>query len=109
MPIIFLKDIHKNVLSIENADNEQSNAFKQLSNISKGEISIENFPFLENGRVLLKSRESVLNSFKSNAFAIENITPKSTPNTTLDLTVFYISKKQKHLVGYLKLKYFHLD
>ena len=41
MPIIFLKDIHKNVSSIENADNKQSNLFKQLSNISKGEKPIE--------------------------------------------------------------------
>ena len=31
MPITFLSDIYTNVLSIENADNEQNNLFKELS------------------------------------------------------------------------------
>ena len=39
--IIFLRDIYTNVLSIQNAENEPSNLFKELSNISKGEKPIE--------------------------------------------------------------------
>ena len=34
-PIIFLRDTHAKVLSIEQADGEQSNLFKELSDISK--------------------------------------------------------------------------
>ena len=38
---MFLRDICKNILSIENADNEQINLFRELSNISKCEKPIE--------------------------------------------------------------------
>ena len=72
MPTLFLRDIYKNNLSIENADNEQSNLFKRLSNLNKGRKSSEKISFLKNVKMLLKAREDVLNSFKSNLFPIKN-------------------------------------
>ena len=35
LPVTFLKDICKNILSIENADKQQINILKKLSNTSK--------------------------------------------------------------------------
>ena len=48
LSIVFLRDTHKNVSSIENIDNEQSNLFQELSKISKGEKPIEKITFLKN-------------------------------------------------------------
>ena len=62
------------------ADNEQSNLFQELSNISKGKKPTENFSFLENVRILLKAEQNFLNSFKSIVFPIEN----STEDSSLD-------------------------
>ena len=66
---MFLRDIYKNVLSIENADNNRSNLFKELINISEGKNPIEKFSFLETAIILFEARETVLNSFKSNMFS----------------------------------------
>ena len=46
MPAIFLRDINTNNLSIENADNEQSDIFKKLGNLNKGRKSSEKVSFL---------------------------------------------------------------
>ena len=66
---MFLRDIYKNLLSIENADNNRSNLFKELINISEGKNLIEKFSFLETAIILFEAREIVLNSFKSNVFS----------------------------------------
>ena len=39
LPSIFLRDIYTNDLSIENADNEQSNLFERCDNLKKGRKS----------------------------------------------------------------------
>ena len=59
--------------------------------------------FLENVRILLEARGSVLYSFKSNLFPIEN----STPDPALDPQKFINLNKPEREVGYLKSKYFH--
>ena len=65
LPSIFLRDIYTNDLSIENADNEQRGLFKKFSNLNKGRKSYKKTSFLKNVKTLLKAREDVLNSFKS--------------------------------------------
>ena len=87
LPIIFLRDIYKNDLSVENANNKQSNPFKELSNTSKAEEPIKNNFFLEKVRILIEARENVLNSLKSNVFPIESSTPDPTPDPTHDPTL----------------------
>ena len=80
LPSIFLRDIYKNILSIENADNEQSILFKIFGNLNKGRKSSEKVFFKKNVKILLKVREDVLNGFKSNLFRIESENmPYSTP------------------------------
>ena len=74
MPITFSRDIIKsyNVLSIENAENEQNNLFKELRNLNKVGKRIEKIPFIENKGFLFETRENVLYSFKSNGFPIRS-------------------------------------
>ena len=66
---IFLRDIHKNNLSIKNSDNEQSDLFKTFGNLDKGKSS-EKISFLKNVKKIFKVRKNVLNGFKSNLFPI---------------------------------------
>ena len=67
---IFLRDIHKNNLSIKNSDNEQSDLFKTFGNLDKGRKSSEKISFLKNVKKIFKVRKNVLNGFKSNLFPI---------------------------------------
>ena len=82
-----LKKYIQNVLSIKNADKEQSNVFKKLIWVNGKNQSI----FYKNTRFLLDVREKVLNTFKSKVFPIED----STPDPTTDTPVFYTPKKTK--------------
>ena len=71
MSIIFLTNIHKEVLSVEDAHKKQSNLFKESSDINKGEKPIKTSlkkSFLKNVRFLFDAGEKLLNSFKSNIF-----------------------------------------
>lgn len=68
MPNMFVRDIYKINLSIEDADNEQSDLFKTFSNLNKGRKSSQKIYFLKYLKVLLKARKDVLNGFKSNLF-----------------------------------------
>ena len=70
MPYRFLRDIYTNDLSIENSDNEQNDLFKMFRNVNKGRKSPEKISCLKNVKILLKAREDVLVSFKSNLFPI---------------------------------------
>ena len=76
---IFLRDLYRNKLSIENADNEQSDLYEWFSNLKKGRKSLEKISFLKNVEILLRAKEDVLNSFKSNLLPImSDITPRET-------------------------------
>ena len=66
----FLRDKYANDLSIENSDNEQNDLFKMFRNLNKGRKSPEKIFCLKNVKILLKAREDVLVSFKSNLFPI---------------------------------------
>ena len=68
MPNMFVRDIYKINLSIEDAGNEQSDLFKTFSNLNKGRKSSQKIYFLKYLKVLLKARKDVLNGFKSNLF-----------------------------------------
>ena len=61
---IFLRDIYPNNLSVENSDDEQNDLFKMFGNLNIGKKSSEKISSLENGKILLKAREDVLNCFK---------------------------------------------
>ena len=43
MPVVFLRDIHKGHLKLEDADDEQSNFAAKLTNLSKGNKTIEKY------------------------------------------------------------------
>ena len=68
MPSVFVRDIYKINVSIEDADNEQSDLFKMFGNLNKGRKSSQKIYFLKYVKVLLKARKDVLNGFKSNLF-----------------------------------------
>ena len=80
MPIIFSGNIHTEFLSIEDADEELINLFKELSDINKGKKPIVEKPFLGNRWFLLDAKEKVPNSFESNISPLKNSTPELTPN-----------------------------
>ena len=68
LPIVFLRNIQEGYLSLEDADNKQSNFDNELNNFDK---SIKNL-FLSNLRLFFGAREKVLNNFKSRLFPIKN-------------------------------------
>ena len=69
--LYFKRYIHKRFIKKnKNADNEQSDLFKRFGNLNKGQKSSEKISFLKNVKILLKEKEYVLNSFKSNLFPI---------------------------------------
>ena len=72
--------MNTNDLLIENADNEQDDLFKELSNLDKDRKASEKTSFLRNVKILLKATEDVLNVFKSNLFPIMS---DATPYATL--------------------------
>ena len=57
---MFLIVIYTEVLSIEDADKQQSKLFKELSDINKSEKPFENKSFLKNAAFLLDARENFL-------------------------------------------------
>ena len=75
MPAIFFKDMYTKNLSVENADNKQSDLPKMFGNLIKGKKSSEKISFL---KILVKAREDVRNCFKSNIFPIKKM-PDTTP------------------------------
>ena len=60
LSVTFLRDICTKLLTIENVDNEQSNLFKELSDLNKDGKPIENLRFIENVRLLLERRIMLL-------------------------------------------------
>ena len=67
--------MYTNNLSVENADNKQSDLLKMLGNLIKGKKSSEKISFL---KILVKARKDVLNYFESNIFPIKKM-PDTTP------------------------------
>ena len=96
LPIIFLRDIYANNLSIENTDIEQISLFKRLNNLNKCKKSAEKYLFWK-VKNLLKARENVLNSFRNNIFPIINTTLDTKPDITSDATpqqlILYMPKQ----------------
>ena len=68
LPLVFSRDIHEGDLSIEKADNKQSNFANELKNFGKGIKTIEKKFFLYNLGLLLFSV-----SFKTRLFPIKNL------------------------------------
>ena len=66
--LVFSRDIHKGDLSIEKADNKQSNFANELKNFGKGIKTVEKKFFLNNLGLLLFSA-----SFKTRLFPIKNL------------------------------------
>ena len=73
LPIVFLRNIHERHLSIEKADDKQSNFTNELKNFDIGMKALEIKSFLNNLGLLFSAREKVPNSFKSRLFSIKNV------------------------------------
>ena len=65
--------MHERHLSIEGADNKQSNFANELKNFDKGIKTLDKNSFLNNLELLFSAREKVLNSFRSRLFPIKNL------------------------------------
>ena len=64
----FLGYIHKEYLSIENANKEQSDLINKLFGVDKGEVAIEKKSFRNNVRLCLSAREKFFILFKTRYF-----------------------------------------
>ena len=106
LPTTFPKYIHANFLSIENADKEQSNLFKELCEMSKGEKLLEKLPFIENVILLLDAREKVLIVSRVIYFQLKIQRLIQYPVQHLIHQYFIYLNKQ---FRYLKSKYLHLN
>ena len=106
MPTTFPKYIHANFLSIANADKEQSNLFKELCEMSKGEKLLEKLPFIENVILLLDAREKVLIVSRVIYFQLKIQRLIQYPVQHLIHQYFIYLNKQ---FRYLKSKYLHLN
>ena len=73
LPIVFLRNIHERHLSIEKADDKQSNFTNELKNFDIGMKGLEIKSFLNNLGLLFSARQKVPNSFKSRLFPIKNL------------------------------------
>ena len=74
---------------------------------------MEKILFTENIRLLLRTKETAINNFKSIFFLIEKLILKLTPDTTADATptaaAFHTPKQKRAQSRYQKSKYMHLD
>ena len=100
LPIAFLRDIHGGHLSIEKADNKQSNFANELNNFDKGIKKIEKKIFFNNLGLLFSAREKGLTSCKSRLFAIKNLDKIPIHETTPEKAT---KAKTKRKVSSLKL------
>ena len=97
LPIVFLRDIHEGNLSIEKADNKQSNFAYELKNFEKSTKTLEKKSLLNNLGLLFSAREQVFNSFKSRLDKIPTREPtpeaaaeptaRTTPNVATEATI----------------------
>ena len=66
-----MRDIHEGDLSIDGADNRQSNCINELKSFDKGTKTLDKKSFLNNLGLLFSARKNVLISFKSKLFPIK--------------------------------------
>ena len=67
--ISFLRDIHQENSSIEDADTEKSQLFNKLKSMGIGKIPVDKWSFLDNVK-FLSGREKILNNYKIKIFPI---------------------------------------
>ena len=72
LPIVFQRYIREGHLSLEDADDEQSNFEVKLKNLDKGKKTIERQFFLNNLGLLFSTREKLHRNFKTRLFPIKN-------------------------------------
>ena len=77
----FLRDIHKDYLTWNDADDKQN----KLTSIDKGIKSIEKQLFLSNIRLLFTATEKNFNNFKNRIFPIQNLEKKLKPELDPEL------------------------
>ena len=70
---MFLRDAHEGYLSLENADNTQSNFAIGLKYFEKGKKTLEKKSILNNLGLLFSARKIIFNSVKSRLFLIKNL------------------------------------
>ena len=69
-----------------------------MNDTNKGEKIVKTKSFLKNIKFLLNSKGKVVNNFKSNIFALNNLTPEPTPESTAEPTVLYTPKQPKNAI-----------
>ena len=104
LPSVLLRDIYTNDLLIENADNEQDDLYKRFYNLNKGRKLSEKSSCLKNVKILLKAKEDVLNSFKSNLFTI--MSDKTPYLTTRETSINKIINDEKGINNEIFNDYF---
>ena len=120
---MFLRDIHKENLTLKDANEEQSKSFNELKGTNKDMKTTEKKSFLNNIGLCLSVRKKLLNKFKRKIFPIKNINkmpppkqspaPAPEPGQTLepnqDANQQYLVhlKQQKHKLRNLNIKYLH--
>ena len=122
---MFLRDIHKENLTLKDANEEQSKSFNELKGINKDMKTTEKKSFLNNIRLCLSVRKKLLNKFKRKTFPIKNLNkmptpkqspapapapepaPKSEPNQDPNQQYLVHLKQQKHKLRNLNIKYLH--
>ena len=69
--MFFLRNVHKESLSLEDADKKQSQLVNKLKGTGKGKILFEKGSFLKNVVLFIGAREKILNNFKSKIYPIK--------------------------------------
>ena len=65
LPIIFLRNIHKENLPLEDAIKEQSQLINKFKGMGKGNITVEKRSFIKNSRLCLGEKRSFLVTLKA--------------------------------------------
>ena len=81
----FLRDVHEGYLSLEEADDEQSNFAAKLKNLDKGKKYIEKEFFLNNLGLLFSAREKVFINIQSGLVPIKNLDKSPTRESAPEL------------------------
>ena len=86
-------------MSLEDADEEQSQLINELKDVGKGKISVEERSFLKNAALFLSARKEVVNNFKCKTFPIKNQDKIPILSLPPKPSVFYTSKTTKKELG----------
>ena len=96
----FFRDIPEGHLSIEKADNKQSNFANELKNLGKDFFK----SFCKWLRIVIGAREKVFNSFESRLFSIKNLDLTHDPATEPEVATKATKAKTKCKTSSLKLR-----